>query len=93
MAYKLNEVTIRTNNSEDSMNIISEIWRDVESGKLPILFDSEHSFQRGISPVSRYSNYSNDENGSFDFTIMGVTSDFFQNIEQKTSNGIYKNIL
>lgn len=81
MAYKLKEVTVRTNNSEEGIKIISEIWKYIISGKLPILFDTDHMFQQGISPVSKYSNYSNDENGDYDLTIMAVTVNFFQKME------------
>jgi predicted transcriptional regulator YdeE len=90
MAYKLKEVTIRTNNSEEGMNVIDELWEDVSSGELPILFDSEHKFQQGISPISRYSNYSSDESGDYDLTIMAVSVDFFQNMEVAVSKGLYK---
>ncbi|GFZ33222.1 AraC family transcriptional regulator [Clostridium zeae] len=90
MAYKLKEVTIRTNNSEEGMKKIDEIWDDISSGKLPILFDSEHTFQQGISPVSRYSNYSSDESGDYDLSIMAVSVDFFQDIELAVSKGLYK---
>lgn len=74
MSYKLKEVTVRTNNTQEGAKIISEVWKDVISGKLPIIFDSEHVFQQGISPVSKYSNYSSDENGDYDLTIMTVTA-------------------
>lgn len=90
MAYTLNEITFRTNNTDDGMKKIDEVWRDITSGKLPILFDSEHNFNRGISPVSRYSNYSSDETGDYDLSILGVTSDFFAELEQKTAEGHFK---
>ncbi|MBV4430989.1 AraC family transcriptional regulator [Clostridium tyrobutyricum] len=90
MAYKLKEVTIRTNNSEEGIKNISDIWKDIVSGKLPILFDSEHVFQQGISPISKYSNYSSDENGDYDLTIMAVTVDFFQKMDEEVSKGFYK---
>ncbi|WP_411678875.1 AraC family transcriptional regulator [Clostridium thailandense] len=90
MAYKLKEITVRTNNSQEGIKIISEIWGEVLSGKLPILFDSEHNFQQGISPVSKYSNYSSDEKGDYDLTIMAVTTDFFEKIETLVSKGLYK---
>ncbi|MBX4264373.1 AraC family transcriptional regulator [Clostridium estertheticum] len=90
MAYKLNEITIRTNNSKEGMNNIGDIWNDITSGKLPIIFDSEHVFQKDISPVSKYSNYSSDENGDYDLTIMAVTADFFQKMDAKVSKGFYK---
>lgn len=90
MAYKLSAITIRTNNSKEGLKIIDEVWMDVAIGKLPILFDSQHAFQQGISPVSKYSNYSSDENGDYDLTIMTVTSDFFQKMDTEVSKGFYK---
>ena len=53
MAYSLKEVTIRTDNSEEGMEHIGELWRHIMDGRLPILFDSGHQFRAGISPVSR----------------------------------------
>lgn len=90
MAYKLNEVTIRTNNSKEGMKKIGELWSDIMSGKLPILFDSEHNFLQGIFPVSKYSNYEADENGDYDLSILGVTAEFFQQMDKKVSDGIFK---
>ena len=90
MAYKLKEVTVRTNNSEEGIKVIDEIWKDIVSGKLPILFNTDGMFQKGISPVSKYSNYSSDENGDYDLTIMAVTTDFFQKIDKEVSKGFYK---
>ena len=37
MAYILNEFTFRTNNTDDGMKKIDEVWRDIASGKLLIL--------------------------------------------------------
>lgn len=90
MAYILKEVTIRTNNTPDGMNKIAELWQDVTNGNLPILFDNEHNFQPGISPISRYTNYASDENGDYDLSVMGVTADFFAEMEAKTAQGLYK---
>lgn len=90
MTYKLKEVTIRTNNSEEGIKMISEIWEDIAIGKLPLLFDSNHIFQQGVSPVSRYSNYSSDERGDYDLTIMAVSAEFFEEIEVAVSKGLYK---
>ncbi len=90
MAYVLNEITLRTNNSESGMKKIDEVWSDITSGKLPILFDSEHNFRQGISPVSRYSNYASDETGDYDLGILAVTADFFKTMEQRTAAGEFK---
>lgn len=90
MAYRLKEIGIRTNNSEEGMKQIQELWQDVTSGKLPILFNSAHEFQAGISPVSKYCNYESDENGDYDFSILGVTSDFFEKMEHAVTQGVYR---
>ena len=90
MVYKLNQITIRTNNSKEGMKNISDVWNDIVSGKLPILFDSEHVFQQGISPVSKYSNYSSDEKGDYDLTIMAGTTDFFSKMDEDVKKGVYK---
>ncbi len=90
MAYTITQITVRTNNTAEGMKKIEEVWCDIISGKLPILFDSEHNFLKGISPISRYDNYDSDENGDYDLSIMGVTSDFFKVIESKVSKGMYK---
>ena len=90
MAYTLKEVTIRTNNTCDGIKQIEELWRDIGTGKIPILFDSKHNFQSGISPISRYSNYESDENGDYDLSIMGVKSDFFAMLENGVKSGKYK---
>lgn len=90
MSYVLGSITIRTNNSQEGMKRTADIWQDVASGKLPILFDSDHHFQQGISPISRYSNYESDESGSYDLSIMGVTADFFQGMEMAVAAGSYQ---
>lgn len=89
MSYTLKEVSIRTNNSVQGLQKIREIWADITSGKLPILFDNEQNFHQGISPLSKYSNYAKDQNGDYDLTIMGVTSNFFGQLEQLVSEGKY----
>lgn len=90
MTYQLSSVTIRTNNTAEGMQKIADIWRDIQNGTLPLLFDSGHTFVLGISPVSMYSNYAADETGDYDLTIMGVTADFFRKMESLVQEGHYK---
>lgn len=90
MAYRLKEVTIRTDNSKEGMACIEELWSDITSGRLPLLFDSGHTFQSGISPVSRYSNYAGDETGKYDLTVMAVASGFFLEMDKKVEMGLYR---
>lgn len=83
MAYKLKAVTIRTNNSEEGIRKIAELWEDVLTGKFPILFD-------GIVPISQYSNYESDEKGNYDISIVAVKQNFFNDIEKEVEKGLYK---
>lgn len=90
MAYRVTGVSIQVKNDEEGIKDISMLWEDILSGKIPLLYDSEKNFIKGISPVSEYSDYESDENGLYNLTIMGVKSDFFTNLEEKVSKGDYK---
>ncbi|EEO40037.1 GyrI-like domain-containing protein (plasmid) [Fusobacterium vincentii] len=83
MSYRLKAVTIRTNNSEEGIRKIAELWGDVLTGKLPLLFD-------GIIPISQYSNYESNEKGDYDISIVGVKHNFFEDIEKEVEKGLYK---
>lgn len=87
MSYQLTEVTIRTNWAEEDKK--NELWEDVESGKIPLLFSSEHRFVSGLSPVSKYSRYENKDCGDYDFSIIAVKSDFFTKMEKNVADGFY----
>ena len=89
MAYFLSGLTIRADNSPESMARVAELWLDVSVGRLPLLFDNEFEFQPGIAPVSRYSNY-DDERGDFDLSIIGVDADFFAWLEGQVAAGKYR---
>ncbi|MDR1992625.1 MAG: hypothetical protein LBQ98_03875 [Nitrososphaerota archaeon] len=90
MVYTLKQVTIRTNNTEKGMKEIDELWQDIFSGKMPILFDSNQAFQQGVSLVTKYSNYESDENRDYDLSIISVSPYFFQDLEIKVREGLYK---
>ena len=83
MAYTLKAVTIHTNNSEESIRKIGELWGDVLTGKLSLLAD-------GVVPISEYSNYESDEKGDYDISIVGVEHNFFEDIEKEVEKGLYK---
>ena len=90
MAYTLKEVTIKTNNTPEGIRRTEQLWQDVSTGKLPVIFDSENNFQKDISPVSKYSNYESDENGNYDLSILGVDSSFFKALEDEVKKGKYR---
>ncbi len=89
MAYRLEAITLCTRGPVNT-SAMRELWGDIEQGKLPILFDSEHNFAVGISPVLKYSDYSVDDKSQFTLSILGVTKTFFYALEQKAQDGIYK---
>lgn len=90
MAYLLKEITIHTDNSENGMGKINEVWQDIVSGKLPLMFDSVGTFQQGLSPISKYTNYESDETGAYDMTIFTVTADFFAQMQERVQTGEYR---
>ncbi len=89
MSYILKQVTIRTDNSEKGISEISGLWKDISEGKIPLLFDSEKNSQKDISPVSKYSNYSSDENGKYDLSVITVTADFFKELDKAVERKEY----
>lgn len=90
MAYQLKSLTIRADNSKEGMAQITELWADITSGRLPLLFNSAQLYQQGISPIARYSRYEADESGAYDLSILAVTMDFFQELEQSVFDGQYE---
>lgn len=89
MAYMLERVTVRVDNTPEEMQKVKELWADIVSGRLPVVFDSSHEFQKGRSPVGEYSNYENGAMGAYDLSILGVTPEFFQALEQDVQQGKY----
>ena len=90
MSYQLSAVTLRADNSPQKLSAIGEMWDDIQSGKLPLLFDSEERFRPGLSPVSRYSHYESDQTGTYDLTVFTVTADFFARMEKEVAAGLYR---
>jgi len=90
MSYRLCSVTLRTDNSSVGLAAIDSLWEEIQSGKLPLLFDSDGTFIPGVSPVSRYSNYESDALGAYDLTVMAVRSDFFAELERKVKQGLFR---
>ena len=89
MAYRLEAITLCTQRPV-SAAIMRELWNDVKHGKLPILFDSEHNFVAGVSPILKYSDYPVSDKSKFAVSVLGVTKTFFYTLEQKVKSGIYR---
>lgn len=90
MSYRLSAATLRADNSPEGMAAMAALWEDVQSGKLPLLFDSAGAFCPGLSPISRYSNYEKGAEGAYDLTVMTVTADFFPALDKQAAQGHYR---
>lgn len=90
MAYFLEQVTICTNNTDECTRQIDELWQDIFSGKLPLLFDTEHKQRENIIPLVEYCNYENGAEADYDMSILAVTAKFFDQLELQTARGFMK---
>ena len=89
MNYHLTNVTLTTDNTIEGMEKIQALWNDITTGNLPLLCDNEHHPIENVTPTSCYSNYTSDEKGTYDLTIMAETLDFFTKMEEKIAQGTY----
>lgn len=89
MEYRLESVSIKTNNSLEGIQKIDTLWQDILNGNLPLLCDSKGHFQKEILPIAKYHHYEQDELGKYELTIIGVTNDFLQAIEKQVQEGTY----
>lgn len=87
MTYRLNKVTIRLKNDAEGIAKISELFSDIVSGDIPLLFNSDKEFIEGIAPVSVYSNYESDETGEYDLSVIAVEKKFFKTLEKEVLEG------
>lgn len=89
MKYYLSKVTLTTDNTPEGMQKIQALWNDIFTGNIPLLCDTHHHPLKDVIPVSCYSDYISDENGTYDLTIMTKSTDFFIQMEEKVKNGSY----
>lgn len=87
--YSLKSVTIRTDNSENGMAKINQLWADIMQGKIPLDFINNGVPVKGLVPVSAYCDYESDEKGKYNLSIMSVTVDFFAKMEESVAQGKY----
>lgn len=89
MGYSFKSVTIRTDNSESGMAKINELWADILCGKVPLDFVENGIPVKGLSPISAYSDYENNEKGKYNLSVMTVAADFFTEMEKSVAQGKY----
>lgn len=81
MSYRLREIVLE---GEDGAE---ELWRDIVSGRLPLLFDSDGRLRRGLSPVTRYAHGAD---GVERRSVLAVTADFFRRLNEEAEQGRYR---
>lgn len=81
MSYILKEVILRTNNTPEGMEKISQLWEDILSKKISLLPENKNELL-----ISKYSNYESDENGEYDLSIMRRELKFLSQLEEKVKN-------
>lgn len=90
MSYILESVTLTGDTRIPGFAGTEELWHDIVSGRIPLLFDSGHQFQEGLSPVTKYSHYTNEDRGTCMVSVLTVRSDFFARMDRRTEEGAYK---
>ena len=81
MSYILKEVVLRTNNTPEGMEKISQLWGDILSKKISLLPENKNELL-----ISKYSNYESDENGEYDLTIMRRELKFLLKLDERVKN-------
>nr|WP_326186095.1 AraC family transcriptional regulator [uncultured Oscillibacter sp.] len=81
MSYRLREVVLEGEGGAE------ELWRDIVSGRLPLLFESDGRPLRGLSPVTRYAHGAD---GGETRSVLAVTADFFQRLNREAERGRYR---
>lgn len=81
MSYILKEVVLRTNNTPEGMEKISQLWGDILTKKISLLPENKNELL-----ISKYSNYESDENGEYDLTIMRRELKFLLKLDERVKN-------
>lgn len=81
MSYCLQELVL------EGKNGVEDLWQDIVSGRLPLLFDSDGQPRQGVSPVTRYTHGTD---GGTTQSVLAVTADFFQRLNEETERGHYR---
>lgn len=72
---------MRTNNTPEGMEKISQLWGDILSKKISLLPENKNELL-----ISKYSNYESDENGEYDLTIMRRELKFLLKLDERVKN-------
>lgn len=81
MSYRLREVVLEDGDG------IEELWEDIVSGRLPLLFDSSGRPRKGLSPVTCYAH---SVKAGETQSVLAVTADFFRRLNEETEQGRYR---
>lgn len=88
MAYRLSSISIQTDTSPENMQAVTEIWGDIASGKIPLLYDSTGEPAEKLSPVTEYLDFDGVLEGKpYTMVIRTVPYEYFADLEERTKAG------
>lgn len=88
MGYSINSVSIRTDNSLAGITKVAELWKDIGTGRIPLMMDTEGQVLQ-IVPVAIYSEYENGAAGEYTLTVSAEDVSFFKRMEVLCAEGKY----
>ena len=84
MSYQLDAVTFQADMGPEGMAKTAEIWGDIGSGKLPLMFASDGTFNPALMPVTEYTDYETVQSGGpITVTIRMVSPEYLKNLEAR----------
>ena len=90
MAYLLDSISMKTDASPEAMEQVGELWKDIVSGKIPLMYDSDGRFQEGLSPITAFENVSLESPEPYTMTILTVPASFFGELNEGVAKGTYR---
>lgn len=90
MAYILDSISIKTDSSPEAMAQVTALWQDIVSGRIPLMHDSEGTFQDGLSPITRFEDVSLASAEPYTMTILTVPAAFFAGLAADVEAGRYR---
>lgn len=90
MTYYLDSLTIRADNSIDGQQQIALLWQDIDSGRLPLKFDSDNNLLGRRLLFACYGGYENGHGGRYNLTVQAKPASFLSYLERRVADGHFK---
>lgn len=88
MSYQLQAITMKIDMSPESMAQVAEVWGDIGSGKLPLMYTSTGEPIKDALPITEYMDYSGvNNNEPCTMQIRVVGPHFFGELNERAAAG------